>query len=119
MASPANVNVGGDGQLRSVTRYSLSASDTGQLLDVFLSFNGLLQIPVPIFDGRYHQIDLPSGLRNVPRSSLPLFPGEIPYDSVVLIGYSTAAYKSKSYPLDSTVSLNIIWVVVLASPQEP
>lgn len=71
---------------------------------------------MPVFDGRraVHKIELPGGLRNVPLSQMPLFNGQIPDDAVVLIGYSTAAYKSRKHPTDESVSLNIIWVVVLA-----
>jgi len=121
VASPANVSASaGNSLMRSTSRYSLSSKDTGKSPYVqFHILHCLPPIAVPIFDGRHHQIDIPSGLRNVPRSSMPLFPGEIPYDSVVLIGYSTAAYRSKNYPDDMTVSLNIVWVVVLASPEDP
>ena len=80
-----------------------------------VTFCGLLLVVVPVFDGRHHKIDLPAGLRNVPRSKMPLFPGEIPYDAVVLIGYSTAAYRALKTPDDMSVSFNIVWVVVLAS----
>jgi hypothetical protein len=52
-------------------------------------------------------------------SSMPLFVGEIPYDSVVLIGYSTSAYTAAKFKNDMSVSLNIVWVVVLASPEDP
>ena len=74
---------------------------------------------VPIFDGRNHQIDVPSGIRNVPKSSMPLFKGKVPYESVVLIAYSTAAYRSKNTPDDMSVALNIVWAVVLACPEDP
>lgn len=76
----------------------------------------LLFVIVPVFDGRLeaHQIELPGGLRKVPQSRMPLFNGPIPQDAIVLIGYSTAAYEAKKHPDDKTVSLNIVWVVVLA-----
>jgi hypothetical protein len=50
---------------------------------------------------------------------MPLFKGKVPYDSVVLIAYSTAAYRSKNTPDDMSVALNIVWVVVLACPEDP
>lgn len=83
---------------------------------LFFVLLSLFLIVVPVFDGRLdvHQIELPGGLRNVPQSRMPLFNGPIPDDAVVLIGYSTAAYESKKHPDDKTVSLNIVWVVVLA-----
>jgi hypothetical protein len=83
---------------------------------LFFVLLSLLLIIVPVFDGRLevHQIELPGGLRNVPQSRMPLFNRPIPQDAIVLIGYSTAAYEANRHPGDKTVSLNIVWVVVLA-----
>ena len=70
---------------------------------------------VPIFDARHKKIQIPHGIRDIPRT-FPLFRGEIPHDAIVLIGYSTAAFNSKRHVEDVSISLNIVWAAVLASP---
>jgi hypothetical protein len=118
MASPANSTKGtGETSLRSTTRYSLTTKDTGEYILCYGVYNHdrIIFFLVPIFDARYKKIKIPHGIRDVPKS-FPLFTGEVPHDAVVLIGYSTAAFNSKRTPDDISVSLNIVWAAVLASP---
>ena len=74
----------------------------------------IIKYSVPVFDARYKKIQLPHGIRDVPKT-FPLFRGEIPHDAIVLIGYSTTAYNAKRTLEDISVLLNIVWAAVLAS----
>ena len=87
---------------------SLAPSALKSLSDIFI---------VPIFDGRRKKIDLPSGLRTVPRD-LPPFMGDIPFDSLAVVAYSAMSYKSSRHPDDVSVAFNAVWVVVLGTPKE-
>ena len=70
-----------------------------------------------MFDGRDVKIKLPGGIRDIP-TKLPPFNGEIPYESVALIGYSTCVYKRVGDERVKSVALNAVWVVVLDCPTE-
>ena len=72
---------------------------------------------VPIFDGRHKKINLPKGLRTVPRD-LPPFMGDIPFDSLAMVAYSAMSYNSSRHPDDVSVAFNAVWVVVLGTPKE-
>jgi hypothetical protein len=37
----------------------------------------------------------------------------------VLIAYSVAGFPTKRFPDDTSISLNIVWSAVLASPEDP
>ena len=73
--------------------------------------------PVPVFEGRDVKINIEKGMRNVP-STLPPFNGEIPYESLALIGYSTCVYARDTTEVVKSVALNAIWVVVLDCPSD-
>ena len=70
-----------------------------------------------MYDGREVKIQLSRGIRDVP-TTLPPFNGEIPYESLALIGYSTCVYKRTKDDSIKSVALNAIWVVVLDSPSD-
>ena len=72
---------------------------------------------VPVYDGREVKIKLRQGIHDVP-TTLPPFNGEIPYESLALIGYSTCVYKRTKDDTIKSVALNAVWVVVLDCPSD-
>ena len=60
---------------------------------------------------------LPKGICDIP-TTLPPFNGDIPYESIALIGYSTCVYKRAPEDTVKSVALNAVWVVVLDCPPE-
>ena len=72
---------------------------------------------VPVYDGRDLKIKPGKAIRNIP-TTLPPFNGEIPYESLALIGYSTCVYKRTKDDEIKSVALNAVWVVVLDCPTD-
>lgn len=76
--------------------------------------------PVPVYDGRKHQLKIPEELRKVP-AVLSRYPGEIPYHSLVLVAYTVSLYRAAqgSRKDQPTIPLNISFAVVLQDePQD-
>jgi len=59
---------------------------------------------------------MPSGLGSVERD-FPLFGRQVPSGSIALIGYTVGSYSSKANPKDVSLSMNVLWVAVLAASQ--
>jgi len=43
----------------------------------------------------------------------PAFEGVIPESSVALVGYTIGKYTAKAFPIDASLSLNLLWVAFL------
>ncbi|KIJ89519.1 hypothetical protein K443DRAFT_126752, partial [Laccaria amethystina LaAM-08-1] len=69
---------------------------------------------VPVLDARTKQIKMPSGLGTIEKD-LPLFGRQVPIGSIALIGYTVGSYNSKANPNDVSLSMNVLWVAVLAA----
>ena len=60
---------------------------------------------------------MPSGLGSIERD-LPLFGRQVPTGSIALIGYTVGSYSSKANPTDVSLSMNVLWVAVLAASED-
>jgi hypothetical protein len=69
---------------------------------------------VPIIDAQKKEIKLPGGLTTIEKD-FPAFEGVIPAGSVALVGYTVGKYTTKAFPNDVSLSLNLLWVAVLAA----
>jgi hypothetical protein len=69
---------------------------------------------VPIVDAQGKKIKLPGGLTTI-ENDFPVFEGVIPASSVALVGYTVGKYTAKAFPNDASLSLNLLWVAVLAT----
>ena len=113
--SPATVRIGDSSESAC---YKTGYYNDETSMDCFFDPYKMLMINlVPVFDGRTQKIQLPEGLRSVPKSLKPCM-GDIPARSLGLIAYSNVAYRSQGHPQDLTIGHNIVWVVVLATPEE-
>ncbi|KAF9521305.1 hypothetical protein CPB83DRAFT_932332, partial [Crepidotus variabilis] len=73
---------------------------------------------IPVFDGRFKQITLPKGIRTVPKD-FPPFKGEIPFDSFILVAYTTMGYAAAKFKEDTSVAFNALWALVLSAGEDP
>ncbi|EDQ98351.1 uncharacterized protein LACBIDRAFT_303646 [Laccaria bicolor S238N-H82] len=71
---------------------------------------------VPILDARTKHIKMPSGLGSIEKD-LPPFGRQVPTGSIALIGYTVGSYNSKANPNDVSLSMNVLWVAVLAASE--
>ena len=60
---------------------------------------------------------MPSGLGSIERD-LPPFGRQVPTGSIALIGYTVGSYSSKANPTDVSLSMNVLWVAVLAASED-
>ena len=60
---------------------------------------------------------MPSGLGSVERD-FPSFGRQVPTGSVALIGYTVGSYSSRANPQDVSLSMNVLWVAVLAASED-
>jgi hypothetical protein len=60
---------------------------------------------------------MPSGLGSVERD-FPLFGRQVPSGSIALIGYTVGSYSSRANPTDVSLSMNVLWVAVLAASED-
>lgn len=60
---------------------------------------------------------MPSGLGSVEKD-LPLFGRQVPTGSIALIGHTVGSYSSKANPKDVSLSMNVLWVAVLAASDD-
>jgi hypothetical protein len=81
---------------------------------VYIADNQCLSVPV--LDARTKQIKMPSGLGTIEKD-LPLFGRQVPTGSIALIGYTVGSYNSKANPNDVSLSMNVLWVAVLAASE--
>ncbi|KIJ90957.1 hypothetical protein K443DRAFT_126366 [Laccaria amethystina LaAM-08-1] len=72
---------------------------------------------VPVLDARSKPIKMPSGLGSIERD-FPLFSRQVPSGSIALIGYTVGSYSSKANPKDISLSMNVLWVAVLAASED-
>ncbi|EDR14698.1 uncharacterized protein LACBIDRAFT_321919 [Laccaria bicolor S238N-H82] len=72
---------------------------------------------LPILDAQTKHIKMPSGLGSVEKD-LPLFGRQVPTGSIALIGYTVGSYNSKANPKDVSLSMNVLWVAVLAASED-
>lgn len=69
---------------------------------------------VPIFDSREHIFNFASDLDNL--NQLPMYVGEIPAGSCVVVGYSLGCYEAvKDNVNRSYLTTNILFAIVLAT----
>ena len=61
---------------------------------------------------RGKKIKLPGGLMTIEKD-FPAFEGVIPESSVALVGYTIGKYTAKAFPIDASLSLNLLWVAFL------
>jgi len=71
-------------------------------------------LPVPIYDARLLDYDVGLNIANM-ANDLPLFEGEIPRGSFVVVGYTASCYLSN---MDRRwhFSANIQWAIVMGVP---
>jgi hypothetical protein len=60
---------------------------------------------------------MPSGLGTIERD-FPSFGRQVPSGSIALIGYTVGSYSSKANPNDVSLSMNVLWVAVLAASED-
>jgi hypothetical protein len=60
---------------------------------------------------------MPSGLGSIEKD-FPLFGRQVPTGSIALIGYTVGSYSSKANPNDVSLSMNVLWVAVLAASED-
>ncbi|KAJ7723245.1 hypothetical protein B0H16DRAFT_342809 [Mycena metata] len=73
---------------------------------------------LPVFDARKTVFDINADLGRL-AAVLPVFTGEIPFSSFVLVGYSVSSYASNlsgSSERVPHVSCNILWAIVCGTP---
>ncbi|KAJ7036892.1 hypothetical protein C8F04DRAFT_1180917 [Mycena alexandri] len=74
--------------------------------------------PVPVFDARKTVVDFSSDLGQL-ASVLPVFTGEIPFSSFVVVGYSVSAYSAALSGTTQRVphmGCNVLWAIVCGTP---
>jgi hypothetical protein len=59
------------------------------------------------------EVDFRTDLANM--NTFPRWPGEIPEDSFVVVGYTVAVYKSASG--NWSISFNLQWAIILGIPE--
>ena len=97
---------------------SLSPNDIGGWFYSMFSSNQLIPFfQVPIVDAQKKQIKLPGGLTTIEKD-FPVFEGVIPAGSLALVGYTVGKYTAKAFPNDVSLSLNLLWVAVLATDDD-
>ena len=76
-----------------------------------------MDIAVPFYDGRKHQLKVPKDLGNIPEI-LPRYVGTVPNYSLALVAYTISSYTSTSGNRKGQInaSLNVHFGVVLHEP---
>lgn len=70
---------------------------------------------VPVFDARGKKpFNLPTDIQGI-SDILPTFHGEPPEESIVQVGYTVNSYKGSKNPEDLNISLNLLFVIILAT----
>jgi hypothetical protein len=88
------------------------------MFHVLRSYDVLTVFPVPVYDARKTPFNFESDLDKI-ADVLPLFTGEIPFSSFVVIGYTVSAYKAALGVGSERVphlGCNILWVIVCGTP---
>ncbi|KAJ7673336.1 hypothetical protein DFH06DRAFT_1124056 [Mycena polygramma] len=72
---------------------------------------------VPVYDARKTVVDFSSDLDRLDKS-LPMFPGEIPFGSFIVVGYTCSSYLATLSGSNERVphlGCNVLWVIVCGS----
>ncbi|KAJ7664486.1 hypothetical protein DFH06DRAFT_1324037 [Mycena polygramma] len=73
---------------------------------------------VPVYDARKKAVNFEVDLPNLSKL-LPLFPGEIPFGSFIVVGYTCTSYMASLSGSNERVAhlgCNVLWVVVCGTP---
>ncbi|KAJ7605400.1 hypothetical protein DFH06DRAFT_1020279 [Mycena polygramma] len=73
---------------------------------------------VPVYDARKTVVDFSSDLDRLDKT-LPMFPGEIPFGSFIVVGYTCSSYLATLSGSNERVphlGCNVLWVIVCGVP---
>jgi hypothetical protein len=96
----------------------LAHNDFGETFFTLISSHFVLFCLVPVYDARKTVVDFNADLERL-SNLLPMFHGEIPFGSFIVVGYTCASYMatlSGSSQRVAHLGCNVLWVIVCGTP---